>query len=255
MLLAKNPKHSELLAALEIASGKRSCRPEENCARYAERIRELGLLNLADTLYEKGCATGAWGSCEKYAEIMERLSLHDRQEATYLKRTLVVKKRGAKLQAIYDILQTFHVQPVFNQGRGQCALEVCGERTNVELADYIAHFLDHELERLWLETKRQNQELKGALAKNSFYRGVARGYLAKHKQTHTTLTSNTKEVLLLKQDLALHTERAYPRLSSVSTNSAREHAGSLQHGFERGSKLNIRPGLTGHHKGPVRLLE
>ncbi len=186
---------------------------------------------------------------------LSKLSLEQKQAPTYLKRVLTAAKRSAKLQAIYEILTTFHVCVVFNQGRGRCALEVCGDRTNVELAEYVAAFLDVELDRSWKDAKRHNPELSGALAKNSFFRGLAKGYLAKHQKLTTSQKEapSTRELTLLKKDLELHTARAFPRLSKVSSRPTREHSSSHQTGMKAGSKLSIRAGLK-NTAGATKLL-
>lgn len=186
---------------------------------------------------------------------LSKLTLEQKRAPTYLKRVLEAPKRNAKMQAIYEILTTFHVCVVFNQGRGKSALEVCGDRTNVELADYVASFLDHELERNWLEAKKRDKRLTGALAKNSFYRGLAKGYLAKHRDLQkevpeSKVTSASKAIVLLSNDLALHTERAFPRLSKVSSRTTREHQSSHQKGMQAGSNLSIRPGLKNSSGAP-----
>lgn len=191
---------------------------------------------------------------------LSRLSASEKAGPTYLKRVLVAKKRNSKLQAIYDILVTFHVQPVFNQGKGQCALEVCGDKTNVELADYIAAFLDRELEESWKQTKKKNPSLSGALAKNSFYRGLAKGYLEKQNRIDQEMSSDTqtkkKELILLKNDLSFHVSRALPRLSKVSSSVTSEHSASHLHGKQSGANLHIRPGLTDKKSsGKVLLLK
>ncbi len=187
---------------------------------------------------------------------LSKLTLEQRNEPTYLKRVLEAPKRNAKLQAIYEILTTFHVSVVFNQGRGKCALEICGDRTNVELADYVAAFLDQELERSWKEAKRADGSLTGALAKNSFFRGLAKGYLQKHaklSESATSSLSNGRSVILLRQDLERHSARAYPRISKVSSRQTREHQSSHQRGMKAGSNLSIRPGLK-NSSGATKLI-
>jgi len=114
---------------------------------------------------------------------LELTKAHDQsqteQELVCVARVLEAARKNAKHVTIYEILKTFYVSPVFNHGRGVFYLEVVGDRTSVELADYVAHFLDHELEILWMQTQKENPKLKGKSAKNSFLRGVAKGYIEK----------------------------------------------------------------------------
>lgn len=225
--------------------------------KLLERVKKLLSLASSSNQHESELATLKANQILRDYNL-SRLSASEKASPTYLKRVLVAKKRNSKLQAIYDILQTFHVQPVFNQGKGQCALEVCGDKTNVELADYIASFLDRELEESWKKIKKKNPSLTGALAKNSFYRGLAKGYLEKQKRISQEMTtdSHTKkgELILLKNDLNFHVSRALPRLSKVSSSVTNEHVASHQQGKQSGANLHIRPGLTDKNSSSKVLL-
>ena len=91
-----------------------------------------------------------------------------------------VKRSSVKLRAIAHILRHFFVCPIFNRGAGFTYLEIFGEKTNVTLATYVGNFLDLELERLWKIS--QSSSLYGIRAKNSFFLGIAEGYMEKIKQ-------------------------------------------------------------------------
>ena len=77
-------------------------------------------------------------------------------------------------------------------------IEVTGSRTNVELADYVANFLDQELERLFSVYQKEHSDLKGQRAKNSFFKGMAEGYVEKIKKTQKEVSlAEGKELIVL----------------------------------------------------------
>lgn len=174
------------------------------------------------------------------------------EEEVCLLRVLESKKSSAKLKSIYEILESFYVQPVINHGKGHVYLEVIGTRVNVEMAHYLAGFLDHEFERLWNENKKSNPELKGTKAKNSFFRGISKGYLEKiKKQTQEQMSGH--QLALIKQDLERQVSIAYGRLSySRSSNS--NCSASLKMGKAAGKNMTIKRGITSAKNGLQKLL-
>ena len=106
-------------------------------------------------------------------EALPRFAKSD--QSMHLLRLFQVKRSSPKLQAIASILRHFLVYPVFNHGRVKVYLEIFGEKINVQIAEYIGHFLDKELEKLW----EKAPHLKGMRSKNSFFRGIAEGYKEK----------------------------------------------------------------------------
>lgn len=160
-----------------------------------------------------------------------------------LLRVCEASRNNSKLQAIYDILTTFMVQPVFNHGKKGIYLEVIGSRTNVALADYVAKFLENELERVWKNIKKSNPELKGQKARNSFFRGLAKGYLEKHKKI-TLETVSGKDLIVLNKQLQSQVNMVYGRLGSGKMSQVSSDTRSENLGKQAGSLLNIRRGLN-----------
>ncbi|MCO4792303.1 MAG: DUF2786 domain-containing protein [Bacteriovoracaceae bacterium] len=165
------------------------------------------------------------------------------EEDVCLKRVLSSKRNNSKLQAIYDILSTFMVQPVFNHGKSQVYIEIIGSRLNVKIAEYVANFLDDELERLWLMTKRDNPTLKGITAKNSFYKGLAKGFLEKQKLMNNEFASG-KELITLKNQLKSQVDMVYGRLGRGRVSNTKTDKNSESLGKKIGSMLNIRKGIS-----------
>jgi hypothetical protein len=165
----------------------------------------------------------------------------DDEEEICLKRVLETKRTTAKMQAIYEILSSFFVQPVFNHGKNVVYLEVIGTRINVELADYVSKFLDHELEFIWKINKKENG-LKGIKARNSFFKGVGKGYVAKIKEQHKENIMGN-ELVLLKKELEIQVSKVYGRLS-FGASVAKTDTTSMSLGKKAGSSLNIRKGIS-----------
>ncbi|TNF25460.1 MAG: DUF2786 domain-containing protein [Deltaproteobacteria bacterium] len=170
-------------------------------------------------------------------------NIQNQSEEACLLRVCEAARNNSKLQAIYDILTTFMVQPVFNHGKKGIYLEVIGSKTNVKIADYVASFLEDELEQLWKKTRITNSDLKGAKARNSFFRGVAKGYLEKHKAI-TLETVSGKDLILLNRQLQTQVNMVYGRLGTGRSSQSSTDTRSENLGKKAGSLLNIRRGLN-----------
>lgn len=173
---------------------------------------------------------------------LSSLDLHN--NFLYIKSILTSKRRSAKLSAIYDILKHFLIRPVFVYGKGQVSLEVSGARENIELAEYVANFLDQELERLW----QMQTQLKGLRAKNSFFLGIARGYENKVAGLTKSFSPAEQTALIkINQQLDTNIDRFYRRLSSVARGGSIDSS-AYESGKKSGSKLNINPGIKNKSK-------
>lgn len=163
-------------------------------------------------------------------------------EYLYVKKLLVTKRKDAKLCAIYEILRHFMVKPILSYAKGEVSIEATGTKTNIELAEYVAGFLDHELERLWTKYKNEH-ELKGLRAKNSFYYGLSKGYESKIKKARDSFSiDETTALTIIETNLDNQVQRIYNRLSSASSSSSRDH-NSYSLGQKAGRSLNINQGV------------
>ena len=159
---------------------------------------------------------------------------------------LEAKRKNAKLTAIYDILTHFMVKPIFVYGNKTVFLEVCGSPENIELAEYVANFLDLELENLWKIEKKKG--MSGLRAKNSFFTGVARGYSDKVNQMQENFSENDERALLvIKQDLDLKFKNLFNRVShTTSANGIDPHA--MNAGKKAGKSLTINQAIKNKSK-------
>lgn len=175
----------------------------------------------------------------------------ENDEKVVLKRIMKRKKVDAKVRSIGKILETFFVSIVYNRAGEYTYLEILGEPVNVEIAEYVAVVLDAELDRLWDET-RVEAKLKGAVAKNSFFLGLAKGYCDKIQALKREYNSDTaKALLVIEKQMTLAKEMAYPRLSSVKTSGG-YCPNSSAIGEKLGRLLNINPAIsTGSNSGTL----
>lgn len=164
----------------------------------------------------------------------------EQDKEAFCKTLLKLKRKNAKICAIYDICAHFMVRPILHYGRDGVELEVIGTRSNVELAEYVVNFLDTELERLWTVSKKNNH-LKGTKAKNSFFRGIARG----HEQKMRSVCDDQMTRALTKVHFELETQTAlvYPRLSK-SYSQAQQDQRSFSAGVDAGRSLTVNQALS-----------
>ena len=166
----------------------------------------------------------------------------DDEEKICLKRIMKQKKQDAKMQAIARVLETFFVGYVYNRVGDSTYLEILGNAVNVEIADYVASVLKSELDKLWNEA-RKLAKLKGRIAKNSFFLGIARGYCNKIQALKVQYTNDvTSALMVIEKKLIDAKAMVYPRLSS-SKSSAYYCQKSSALGEQMGRSLKINPAV------------
>ncbi len=165
-------------------------------------------------------------------------------EKIFLKRIMKQKKENAKMRSIAHILETFFVNTVYNRKEGCVYLEVIGSATNVEIAEYVANILQNQLDILWKQTQKQQINLKGAVAKNSFFLGVARGYCDKINFLKKQYDSNTfNALILIEKKLQNAQAMVYERLNKSKSNGRYCSQSSLL-GEQAGKELRINPAVS-----------
>lgn len=212
--------------------------------KLLERLKKLLALSSSDNPHERELATLKANQL-LLEHNLSMTKLHDSMddEVVYVKRVLEASRKQAKHVAIYEILKTFFVSPVFNHGSGIFYLEVIGDKTSVELAEYVANFLNHELEHLWKITKKNNPHFKKLSAKNSFFRGISQGYIERIESQKKTM-ANSSDLVLIEKNLARQLQSVYSRIGHSSLSGGSEHSGARAAGVESGKKLNIKPGIS-----------
>ena len=160
------------------------------------------------------------------------------EEKIILKRIMKQKQHNAKMRSIAIILETFFVNIVYNRGGDYIYLEIIGNQVNIEIAEYVANFLEVELDNLW-DQAQHLANLKGKIAKNSFFLGVAKGYCNKIKSLKNGYSSEEKNALMVIENQLMDAKAMiYKRLSS-SKSSGYYCQESSSLGEQMGRQLNI----------------
>jgi len=170
------------------------------------------------------------------------------EEKVFVKRVIKQKRENAKLRSISQILKTFFVSTVYNKFPGFLYLEVIGSATNVEIAEYIAVLLQQKLDDLWNQAKKRSPTLKGAVAKNSFFLGVAFGYCNKIDFLKRDYDNNTSNALILiEKKLEDAKKMIYERLT-YGTSRGNYCSKSSLLGEQAGKSLSLNPAINSHTK-------
>jgi hypothetical protein len=216
----------------------------ENTQKLLERLKKLLALASSDNIHESELATlKANQLLLEHNLDLSKKGHNETEDIVYVARVLEAPRKSAKHVAIYEILKTFFVSPVFNHGRGLFYLEVIGDKTSVELADYVAHFLNHELDLLWKKTQKENPALKGKSSKHSFFSGVARGYVEKIEKQKSTLASGP-DLIVINKNIHKNLRIVYPRIGHSSLSQGKHNEEAHQAGKLKGTHLSIKPGIA-----------
>lgn len=162
------------------------------------------------------------------------------EEKVFLKRIMKQKKIDGKMRSIAIILETFFVNIVFSRAGEFTYLEVLGNAVNIEIVEHVALVLQRELDKLWHQAKRQ-ANLKGMIAKNSFFLGLAKGYCNKIqslKREYNPEVSNA--LMVIEKKLIDAKAMVYQRLTSAK-RSGSYCPDSSALGEIMGRQLNIYP--------------
>lgn len=157
-------------------------------------------------------------------------------EIFYLKRIMKQGKKTAKMCAIGRILETFFVSIVYHRAADGTYLEILGEKSSVEIAEYVASVLDLEFENLWKQTEKPAH-------KNSFFFGIAKGYCDKIEHLKKAYSRDVTYALIQVEKKLMEAKgMAYRNL--VATKSSAKYCGkSSALGERMGKQLNINPAI------------
>lgn len=164
-------------------------------------------------------------------------------EKIFLRRIMKQKKDNAKMRSIAKILETFFVSIVYGRAGDYTYLEVLGSAVNIEIAEYVANVLHYEMDNLW-DQAQKHAKLKGAIAKNSFFLGLARGYCNKVQALKREYSNDVaKELMVIEKKLVDAQAMVYRRLSSIKRSGNHcPHSSAL--GEQMGKQLNINPAIN-----------
>lgn len=239
--------------AKESLNGMKDRLQAEDHDKIVEKVKKLLALGSSDNPHEAELAT------LKANKILMKYNLSTvaTSDVIYHKRLFRVGQKNAKNRAIMSILDSFGVFPVYSaHGKRGYIIEVSGTKANVEIADYVANFLNDELERLY-KAARKKGGFGGLAAKNAFFNGIASGYMSKfRKQKSEVENENQQEnqMTVFNQRMAdMAEELIYEKLTYGGGIRERGHLGANASGYSAGKKLSINKGVQ--NKGKVKLLK
>ncbi|PCJ51734.1 MAG: hypothetical protein COA79_25455 [Planctomycetota bacterium] len=120
-------------------------------------------------------------------------------------------------------------------------LQIFGSKENVEIAEYVYHFLINQSIHLWEQYKRLNR-LKGNRSKKSFVLGLLSGFSDKLK---IEKSSNKERGLIWLGDKKLddYFNKANPRVTHASKSSSNVNGDVLSDGRQKGRSLTLAFGI------------
>lgn len=204
-----------------------------------EKVKKLLKLGSSSESHEAKLAT------QKANELLLKYNLkltasEDMDTLTYYQKGVLTQKaRSVKMETIYDIVSQFFVKPVFSYFKGGVRLDLFGTKANIEFAEYVVNFLDYELDRLWLHTKKEFN-YKGVRPKNSFFKGIAKGFINSDKDV-------LKEAALINKEIDYRYAH-YIGGGRLSASSAQIDAKALSQGKKTGQTLTINPAINNKAK-------
>lgn len=167
----------------------------------------------------------------------------ENDEKIFLRRIMKQKKENAKMRSIAHILETFFVSIVYCRAGDFTYLEILGNSVNVEIAEYVANVLHFEFDNLWKQAQ-QCANLKGAIAKNSFFCGLAKGYCDKIQALKREYNSDVSQALMIIEKKLIDAKAmVYQRLSTTKSSASHCRMSSAL-GEQMGRKLNINPAIN-----------
>lgn len=171
------------------------------------------------------------------------VSIDAEEEVFYLARILKTNMVDGKMRSIAKICETFFVSCVFFKTKEATYLEILGNYEHVQIAEYVAEYLSKELDNLWKHTKTTHTSIKGLGAKNAFFLGVAKGFIAKVHQGVLAEAAPEKQLVILEKQLATAKSLAYKKLRSLKTASKSHKSADLL-GQSCGKTLSVKEGLS-----------
>jgi hypothetical protein len=208
---------------------------QKNDSAILQKVEKL--LSLADSCNENE----AMLATKKANDLILKHNIsfvdHEAQSTAYVYRVMEYKKRNAKVDGIYEILKKFNVYPVVNQGHKGGYLEVVGNKTDVTIAHYVCDYLSHSIDNIWKQTKKENPQLKGMVAKNSFIRSFCQNIA---NSTNSIQPAEQKAGLIkLEQELMVKVELAYPNLRTAYSNARKSCSEASALGRNKAKSFNI----------------
>lgn len=158
----------------------------------------------------------------------------DEEEVYFLKILDTLKRKNAKLQAIYDILEAMNFAVIFHYTFDDLQFETYGTWEQVSHCEEVFHFLNASLDEIW----RAQTNLSGIQAKTSFFIGFSQAVTRNLEIEQREFSKEQRQNLVKYQEaLTKAKEMIYPRLKS-SHSQQNIDLTAFRKGFKNGENFN-----------------
>lgn len=226
--------------------------------RFIEKISKLLALAGSANEHEANLAMA------KAGELMDKHNLRQIEEESRTGYThLIINRKKKRIEGyqrrICTILQDFfYVRIVFTSlydaGRDEShrTIELLGKEENVEVAEYVYHFLDNQLALLW-QQNRHKFHGNTRRSKNSYYLGLLDGFYRKLKKQNERVTKGTvaksdqtSSALIVSEDRQLNhfVGNRHPRLSRRTLRGTKIYKESYDDGVAAGQQIVLNQGIS-----------
>jgi len=238
---------------------RRRTQDTEGEARFCGQERILRILNKLLSLADSPNENEAQAAVQKARQLMMQYNIDQVQldtERRFQSRTLgeVKGRRTSSELRMASILNRFFFVEVLWQSsylakenkRGS-VLCVYGTPENLDMAEYVFHYLGEVLSLLWEEYKRK-LKLSGNRARQRFYAGVLDGFYKKLESQEMTLART--QALIWKGDprLRAYYEKLNPRVRTYRTQGVHRDS-AYADGVSHGKQVHLRRPLREGSKG------
>ncbi|MFN3455509.1 MAG: SprT-like domain-containing protein [Pseudobdellovibrio sp.] len=234
-----------------------------------EKVKKLMSLATSDNHHEAQLA--AKKVREMYLKYnLEQIGLEE--NTFYYHKVLLFGKKRLTLfdkKLISVLTEYYFVKAIvisqFNavHGNYESALEMIGSYENIQMAEYVFHFLNQTCERLSQQFKKN--EMLTANDKASIKLGLIDGFAeALRHQSYEGITlqsesveqikkSERKALVQIENQLNNYIRDYYPRLRSMKSSGRRISRENYQKGVEEGKKINLNKPISQSSVGSKRL--
>jgi hypothetical protein len=240
--------------------------------------KEAKLLNRVEKLLALATSSNeheALSAMQRVRELQSRYNLEElraarRGEFVWWVYTPKLKRLGREYDLIASILVShFFVEVVFMQdydamtGEEYRAIEVIGKRQDVLMAEYVLRFLLGSVKSLWEryrdDYRKVHGRAPGQIVRNTYYRGVLRGFAEKLETSHAeqraaTSATDRQLVQVGNKQLQEYLHGRYPRLTTERGGMVRHDPEAFAAGHAAGGSLVLSKPVTGETRERGHLL-
>ena len=233
------------------------------------RIKLINRLRKLEALAESANENEAFLAMKRASELKEKYALSGDAETDFTHRTIC---HGLKINPQYQVQLTsllvefYQVDVIFveqydaQKAARFKAIEIIGDKTSVEIAEYVYDYLWHQLPSLWRNYKKTAR--KGA-NKRSYYVGVLTGLRRRLRdEALTRQTPLYEEQALVETERRLsigrqdYLQKRHPkiRISQSRSGRLRDNKG-FEAGLRSGRDLSIRNGIKTNNQQSIKFLK